>query len=173
MNWVTSKIGMSDSALQLPLEGERIELSKGSIAWWPCHIGSGAEIGDNCSIGALSHVGREVVIGSNCRLQGGCYIADATIIGNNVFIGPNASILNDRYPPSGGKQFWQPVAISDGVVIGGGATVVAGVRIGEKSVLAAGATATNEIPANEVWGGVPAKYLMSREEYDARRDRNG
>lgn len=164
---------MSNSVLQIALEGKRVDLPNGSVAWWPCHIGSDTEIGDGCSIGALSHVGREVVLGSNCRLQGGCYVADATRIGSNVFIGPNASILNDRHPPSGGKQFWQPVIVADGAVIGGGSTVVAGVRVGENSVLAAGATATTDIPANEVWGGVPAKYIMSRDQYEARRNHDG
>lgn len=167
------KIVMSEPVQKMPLQGQRIVLDGGSIAWWPCYIGSEAMIGQDCSIGALSHVGREVTIASNCRLQGGCYIADYSQIGEGVFIGPNASILNDRYPPSGGKEFWKPVVIEDGAVIGGGATVVAGVRVGSNSVLAAGATAISDIPSDEVWGGVPARYIMSRQEYNSRRTSDG
>jgi len=167
------KIVMSEPEQKMPLQGQRIVLDGGSIAWWPCHIGSEATIGQDCSIGALSHVGREVTIGSNCRLQGGCYIADASQIGEGVFIGPNASILNDRFPPSGGKKFWKPVVVEDGAVIGGGATVVAGIRIGSNAVLAAGATAISDIPCDEVWGGVPARYIMSRQEYNLRRTSDG
>ena len=68
---------------------------------------------------------------------------------------------------------WSPVEIGKGAIIGGGATVVAGITIGERAVLAAGATATTSIPANEVWGGVPAKFLMSREQYESRRGNDG
>jgi len=153
------------------LSGTKVELENDSVAWWPCHLGTGSEIGANCSIGALSHVGRFVLIGDNCRLQGGCYISDESVLDDDVFIGPNATILNDRHPPS--KGMWSPVEIGKGAVIGGGATVVAGITIGERAVLAAGATATTSIPANEVWGGVPAKFLMSREQYESRRGNDG
>ena len=152
-----------------PLQGEKIELADGSVAWWPCHLGEGTTLGANCTIGALAHIGAEVTIGKRCKMQGGCYISDRTIIGDEVFIGPNATVLNDRHPPSGDKNLWKLVTIGDGAVIGGGATVIAGVEIGEGAVLAAGATASTDIPAAEVWAGVPATFLMTRDEYERRR----
>ena len=161
-------VSMSSPKSDLPVQGERIELGDDSVAWWPCHIGSESVVGKNCSIGALAHIGGEVVIGDGCRIQGGAYIADGSIIGARVFIGPNATILNDRYPPSGDASLWKPVSICDDAVIGGGSTVVAGVAIGRGAVIAAGATATKDVP-DEVWAGVPATYLMSRQEYEARR----
>ena len=84
------------------------------------------------------------------------------------FIGPNATLTNDRHPPSGGK--WKPVIVEDGVVIGANATIVAGVRLNTGCVIAAGAVVTTDIPASQVWGGVPAKLLMTRDEYNSRRD---
>ena len=127
-------------------------------------IGRGTWIGSNVTIMEGSR------IGENCRIQGCVYIADKCIIGNNVFIGPNATITNDRHPPSQGK--WKPVIVEDEVVIGGNATIVAGVRLNTGCVIAAGAVVTSDIPANQVWGGIPAKHLMTREEYNSRRDQD-
>ncbi len=148
------------------LNGRRVDLPNGAVAWQPCMIASDS-IGGKTNIGALTHIGREVVIGEDCRIQGSVYIADGCTIGNNVFIGPNATLTNDRYPPSGGK--WSPVIVENDVVIGANATIVAGVRLNSGCVVAAGAVVTTDIPMNQVWGGNPAKFLMTLEEYEARR----
>ena len=37
--------------------------------------------------------------------------------------------------------------------------------VGENSVIAAGSVVTKHIPPNEVWGGVPAKFIMSLDDY--------
>ena len=102
----------------------RIDLANNSVAWSPCTIGVNLTIGSNSSIGSLAHIGRNVAIGDECRIQGGAYIADGCILGNQVFVGPNATLLNDRYPPSGDKALWQPVNVYDGAVIGGWKTMV-------------------------------------------------
>ncbi len=151
-------------------ESTKIGLQGGGTAWNPCFIGEKVVVGKNSNIGALCHVGANVSIGQGVRIQGGAYIADGCSIGDGAFIGPNATLLNDRYPPSRGN--WSPVHISEEAVIGGGATVVAGVKIGKRAVLAAGGVASTDIPSGEVWVGVPAKFLMSRAEYDSRRENN-
>lgn len=40
-------------------------------------------------------------------------------------------------------------------------TIVSGVRIGENTIIAAGAVVTKDIPANVVAGGVPAKVIKN------------
>tara|TARA_B100000575_G_scaffold259281_1_gene231422 strand:- start:7227 stop:7559 length:333 start_codon:yes stop_codon:yes gene_type:complete len=110
-----------------------------------------------------------VTIGDNCRIQGCVYIADECILGDNVFVGPNATLLNDRFPPSGNRDLWQPIMVDSGAVIGGGTTVVPGCNVGKNSVLAAGAVLTKTMPDNEVWAGNPARFLMTRQDYDAKR----
>ena len=151
------------------LSGRKVELPHGAIAWQPCIIAS-ESIGRGTNIGALSHIGRDVTIGETCKIQGSVYIADGCIIGNEVFIGPNATLTNDRHPPSGGK--WSPVVVEDKVVIGANATVVAGVRLCEGCVIGAGSVVTEEVPSEQVWVGNPAKFLMTLEEYESRRDSN-
>jgi acetyltransferase-like isoleucine patch superfamily enzyme len=150
-------------------ENVRIDLGNNSVAWSPCTIGVNLAVGSNSSIGSLAHIGRNVVIGDECRIQGGAYIADGCILGNQVFVGPNATLLNDRYPPSGNKALWQPINVNDGAVIGGGATVVAGCDIGKNAVLAAGAVLTKHLPGGEVWAGNPARFMMKRSQYESKR----
>ena len=48
------------------------------------------------------------------------------------------------------------------VWIGANAIVFASVSIGDGAIVAAGAVVTKDIPAFEVHGGVPAKYLRKR-----------
>lgn len=154
----------------LPLTGQRIDLEDGSVAWWPCHIGKNATVGSNCSIGALAHIGQRVVLGKGCKIQGSAYIADECVLGDNVFVGPAAVVLNDKFPPSNDRSKWRPVHVGDGAVIGGNATVIPGNNIGEGAVLAAGAVLTKHLPAQEVWGGNPAVFLMTRAAYEQRRE---
>jgi len=151
------------------VSGQRLELERGSVAWAPCHIGKDTRIGENCSIGALVHLGRKVILGDDCRIQGGAYVADACVLGDRVFLGPNSTLLNDKYPPSGNPLQWQPVHIHNDAVIGGGATVIAGCSVGQNAVLGAGSTLTRNIPDNEVWVGNPAVFLMMRNTYDEKQ----
>ena len=153
----------------LPLTGQRVDLDGGSVAWWPCHIGRDASIGTGCSIGALAHIGQRVTMGPGCKIQGAAYIADDCSLGARVSVGPAAVVLNDKFPPSGDRAKWQPVSIGDDAVIGGNATVIPGNDVGPRSVLAAGAVLTKTLPEGEVWGGNPAVFLMTRDEYDAKR----
>ncbi len=157
---------------QHPLTGERIALGGGAVAWWPCHIGKGTTVGMNTSIGALAHVGQHVSLGQNCKIQGSAYIADRSVLQDDVFIGPNATLLNDRFPPSGDLNKWAPINIAQGAVLGGNVTVIAGCNVGKGSVLGAGSVLTKDLPAGEVWVGNPASFLMTRAEYDTKQEAN-
>lgn len=85
-------------------------------------------------------------------------------IGNHVMIGPNTLITTVGHPLD-----WQlrrecvgyvmPVVIEDDVWIGGNVTVLPGVTIGRRAVVAAGAVVTKDVPPEAVVGGVPAKVI--------------
>ena len=80
-----------------------------------------------------------------------------------MFIGPSATLTNDRYPPSGGN--WNPVVVEDKVVIGANATSL---RCHPPFRLhnCSRSGGNKDVPANELWAGNPAKFLMTRDEYE-------
>jgi UDP-2-acetamido-3-amino-2,3-dideoxy-glucuronate N-acetyltransferase len=123
--------------------------------------GKGVIIGANVEFGRNVVVWNYVVIGDNTR------IGDGTRIGNNVFIAPNSSLLNDKYPKS--SLLTSPV-VEDNVIIGGGVTVLPDVILGENSVIGGGSVVTKNVPVGKVFMGVPAKEAMTKAEYKSKRE---
>lgn len=60
------------------------------------------------------------------------------------------------------------VHVKRNAFIGAGSILLPGATIGENSILAAGSTLGGTVPDNEIWGGSPAKKIMTFEEYRAR-----
>ena len=52
-----------------------------------------------------------------------------------------------------------PINIEDGVWIGGHAVISAGVTVGKNSIIGAGSVVTEDIPANSVAVGNPARVI--------------
>ena len=52
-----------------------------------------------------------------------------------------------------------PVIIGDDVFIGARTIINKGITIGNRSIVAAGSVVVKNIPADEVWGGNPAKFI--------------
>jgi len=119
------------------------------------------DIGAGCIIHSHVWIGQDVKIGRNCKIQAFAFIPDGTTLEDDVFVGPRATFLNDLYPPSKGKH-WHKTLVKKGASIGGGATILPGVTIGENARIGAGAVVTRSVPANEVWVGVPAKCLEKK-----------
>jgi len=57
------------------------------------------------------------------------------------------------------------INIGNDVFIGAKSTILPGVTIGDRSIVATGAVVSKSIPAGEVWGGVPAQFIMKTEDY--------
>jgi acetyltransferase-like isoleucine patch superfamily enzyme len=113
-------------------------------------------IGDRVSIGTSVVIDGNTNIGSDVSLQSMVYIPTNTTIGDHVFIGPNAVLTNDRYPPSGIGGLVGPV-IGNHVAIGANATILPGIHVGEGALVAAGAIVTRDVPAYKLAVGTPAK----------------
>ena len=58
-----------------------------------------------------------------------------------------------------GEETARPIVIGDDVWIGGGAIVLAGVTIGDRSVIGAGSVVTKDVPSDVVVVGNPAKIV--------------
>lgn len=113
-------------------------------------------IGDRVSVGTAVIIEGNTRIGNDASLQSMVYIPTSTTIGDHVFIGPNAVLTNDRYPPSGIGGLVGPV-IENHAAIGANATILPGIHIGEGALVAAGAIVTRDVPAHRLAMGAPAK----------------
>ncbi len=105
-------------------------------------------------------LGKRVFINSGCCFQdqGGIEIGDDVLIGQQVVI---ATLNHDLDPDRRGNMLPAPVKIGNKVWIGAHATILAGVKIGDGAVIAAGAVVTKDVPANTVAAGVPAKIIKT------------
>lgn len=128
-----------------------------------------SRIGVNSRIGSFSQLDGSVEVGSNVSIQSGVYLPHLTVVEDGAFIGPGVIVTNDPYPAS---RRLLGVRIRRGAVIGAGAVLRAGIEIGERAVVAAGAIVTRDVPSEVVVMGSPARVKMSREEYEAKKKRH-
>src|SRR5262245_44591859 len=68
--------------------------------WAFAHILPGAKIGEDCNICDHVFIENDVVIGDRVTVKCGVQLWDGLRIGDDVFIGPNATFSNDKYPRS-------------------------------------------------------------------------
>ena len=146
--------------------GKNVKLGKNVKIWNFAYIGDNTEIGDNVTIGSLAHIDYNVKIGNNVKIEGLVYIAPLSLIGNDVFIGPNAVLTNDPYPPS--KRL-VGVIVEDMAAIGAGSVIRAGVRIGKGSVVGMGSVVIRDVPPGTVVAGNPAKPIYGKDVYEAKK----
>ena len=65
----------------------------------------------------------------------------------------------DRVEPGQLEGTVAPVVLRRGCYLGAGALILPGVVVGERSVVAAGAVVTRDVPAGKVVAGVPARVI--------------
>lgn len=120
-------------------------------------------IGDHVSIGTATIIEGQCTIRNRVNIQSMVFIPTKCSIGNDVFIGPNAVLTNDRYPPTGKPELIGPF-LEDKVTIGANVTILPGVRIGTGAAVAAGALVTKDVPPGVLAIGSPARIRTLPEE---------
>lgn len=140
--------------------GDRVETGHGVL------IREGSTVGDGTRIGTHSVIDGNVKIGCNTNIQTGVYLPPGTVIGSGIFLGPYVTVTNDRYPPT---PKISGVIIEDDAVVGCRSVLIAGVKIGRRAVVAAGAVVTKDVAPESVVMGVPARVTMRREDYDMKQ----
>ncbi len=129
---------------------------------------TGSEIDESVAVFTPLYInyGKHTKVGKSVFINFDCVFLDlgGIIIEDNVLIGPKVSLLSEGHPilPENRQSLIPgPIHIKKNVWIGAGATILAGVTIGENSIVAAGAVVSKDVPANKIVGGVPAKIMKA------------
>lgn len=136
------------------------DIGEGTFIWQFCVILKNAKIGKNCNINCHVLIENDAIVGNNVTIKPGVQIWDGITLEDNVFVGPNVTFTNDLFPKSKNPNFnLKKTLVKKGASIGANATLLAGITIGENSLIGAGSVVTKDIPDNEVWVGNPAQFL--------------
>lgn len=112
-----------------------------------------------------------ISIGNNCYIGFNftalSFAKSKLVIGNNVLIASNVTITNENHgmnpysdiPYMNQELSSSDVIIGDGCWIGEKVCILPGVRIGNKSIIGAGAVVTKSIPEYSIAVGNPAKVI--------------
>lgn len=117
--------------------------------------------------------GKNITIGDNVYINFGCVILDCSeiTIGENTLLGPNVGIYSanhsiDAEERINGGCFGKPIHIGKRVWLGGDVKVIAGVTIGDDSIIGTGSIVTKDIPSGVIAVGNPCKILRKITESD-------
>lgn len=122
------------------------------------YIAQGLQIAADCRLIQMPDFGSEP-----CLISIGRHV---TISARVAFINHDGGTWVFRHLPRYTRVIkFGRIVIHDNCFIGAGATIMPGVSIGPNSVVAAQSVVTADVPPNSVAGGVPARVLMSVEEY--------
>jgi UDP-2-acetamido-3-amino-2,3-dideoxy-glucuronate N-acetyltransferase len=140
------------------VESEKI--GKNTRVWAFAHILPGAVIGEECNICDQTFIENDVVLGDRVTIKCGVQLWDGVTLEDDVFIGPNATFTNDRFPRS--KQYPERFArtvIRKGASIGANATILPGLNIGQYAMVGAGTVVTKDVPPFAIVVGNPARIV--------------
>lgn len=114
-----------------------------------------------CDYGSNIHLGARVFFNFNCVVLDVCEVR----IGEHTLLGPGVQILTPLHPFDAKlrreREFGKPVQIGADAWIGGGAFILAGVRIGSRSVIGAGSVVTRDVPDDVFAAGNPCRVIRN------------
>lgn len=144
------------------------------ITTWPHQVA----IGDHCQLeknitfkydgiwqqGPSIRIKNNVFIGAGCEFN----INTGIDIGNDANIASGCKFIDhDHGTVLGTRIGAQPsvratIVIGEDVWLGANVIVLKGVTIGSGAIVAAGAVVNKSIAENQIWGGIPAKFIKMR-----------
>ena len=139
---------------------ESTTVGQGTRIWAFAHVLPGARLGADCNVCDHVFIENDVVLGNRVTVKSGVQLWDGVRVADDVFIGPNATFSNDKFPRS--KQYQREILethIARAASIGAGAVVLPGLRIGAEAMVGAGAVVTQDVPARAIVSGNPARIV--------------
>ena len=117
--------------------------------------------------------GKNITIDDNVYINFGCVILDCAevTIGANTLFGPNTGLYPvnhaiDAEERIHGGCIGKPIYIGKNVWFGGDVKVLAGVTIGDNTIIGTGSIVTKDIPSNVIAVGNPCKVIREITEVD-------
>lgn len=151
-----------------------VEIADGAIIEDYAMVQQGARIGRNTKIGTYTKVGKNAVIGDDCSFTSFCEIRDNCVLGNRVVMGSRGTlsahtIVEDdvvmKYafvvtdtPDLTQNDVKAVGRLKKGSRFGASVVIMPAVTIGENSEIGACSQVRKDVPDNEVWFGIPAKF---------------
>jgi acetyltransferase-like isoleucine patch superfamily enzyme len=112
-----------------------------------------------------TNYGRNIHVGKNVFVNYACSFNDigGITLEDDVMIAPRVNLVTAGHPIDPAERrhgiTYKPIKIKRNVWIATAATIIAGVTVGENSVVAAGAVVTKDVQPNCVVAGVPARVV--------------
>lgn len=123
----------------------------------------------------------EIEHGSGCRIYNANFGTEPWLIkfGNAVSVGSGVKFITHdgglwvvRNMIGNQKlDFFAPIKVGNNVFIGNDAMILPGVEIGDNVVIGAKSLVTKNLASNAVYGGVPARFIKSIEQYFDKQSR--
>lgn len=139
---------------------ESTTVGPGTRIWAFAHVLPGARIGRDCNVCDHVFIENDVQIGDRVTIKSGVQLWDGVVLEDDVFVGPNATFTNDKYPRS--KQYpdsWPRTIVRRGASIGANATILPGVTVGEGAMVGAGCVVVRDVPAGATVVGNPSREI--------------
>lgn len=141
------------------------KIGNNTRVWAFVHILGGVIIGEDCNICDHVFIENDVIIGDRVTIKSGVQLWNGLRVDDDVFIGPNVTFTNDKFPRS--KQYpkqYPITTVKKGASIGANATILPNIIIGEKAMIGAGSVVTRDVPSNAIVLGNPARVVKILEE---------
>ena len=157
--------------------GKNCKIRTGTVIYGDVEIGDnvnfgqhvvvreGCRIGDNSSIGTGVKVENDTIIGHHTSIETQSHVTANAIIGNYVFWGACVVSNNDfgmKYKRQGHGQGLLGCICKDYSRIGSNAILMAGVMIGEHSIINAGETVRKDVPAKTLFFTKKGKEIYKK-----------
>ena len=150
-----------------------VVISAGAVVFAGTTIGARAIVGDQACVRERCELGEDVVvgrgslvendtrIGARTKIQANAYVTAYSTLEDDVFVAPCVVTTNDNFMGRTEKRhaLRRGPTVRRGARIGGGATLLPGIEVGEEAFVGAGAVVLQDVRPRAVVVGNPAREI--------------